>query len=109
MVSSVFQTLASASGVGVGSKQHKKITTRAAAASSTSPRTNNDKLKAAFVAAAAAATLSLTTPAAQAGTPKGQGVMSTDEMGRTDVDRYETLCVLCVRSLHKNKNLSLDM
>jgi hypothetical protein len=29
----------------------------------------------------------LTCPALQSGTPKGQGVLSTDEMGRTDVDR----------------------
>lgn len=47
-----------------------------------------DALKAAFVAAAAAATISLAVPGtADAGTPKGQGVASTDEMGRTDVDR----------------------
>ena len=52
------------------------------------PRTVVDDLKAALVATAAAATLSLATPASvEAGTPKGQGVQSTDEMGRTDVDR----------------------
>ena len=45
----------------------------------------------ATAAAAAAATVTLSlagpVPAALAGTPKGQGVASTDEYGRTDVDR----------------------
>jgi len=47
--------------------------------------------RSAAVAAAAAATLSLgaftAPPASVAGTPKGQGVVSSDAYGRTDVDR----------------------
>lgn len=103
MLASSFQTLStsssSSSRVGVSKrigKDGKTPTTFAATSPSSRSRVavvtaatqNGDTLKAAFVAAAAAATLSLTSPAiSEAGTPKGQGVMSTDEMGRTDVDR----------------------
>ena len=69
-----------------------KATARQSAAGDARSTTNGDdesvSLKAVFVSAATAATLALTNPAVTlAGTPKGQGVLSTDEMGRTDVDR----------------------
>lgn len=104
MMSSSIQTLysttttSSTSRVGVNKRMRVgKITTTFAATSPssrsrvavvTAATENGDKIKAAFLAAAAAATISLASPASsEAGTPKGQGVMSTDEMGRTDVDR----------------------
>ena len=55
---------------------------------SASGRDGVEAVKGTAVAAAAALALTLATPdATLAGTPKGQGVLSTDEYGRSDVDR----------------------
>ena len=59
-----------------------------ATTASASGRDGVEVVKGTAVVAAAALALTLATPdATLAGTPKGQGVLSTDEYGRSDVDR----------------------
>mmetsp|Transcript_4410 Transcript_4410/g.6888 ORF Transcript_4410/g.6888 Transcript_4410/m.6888 type:complete len:256 (+) Transcript_4410:142-909(+) len=77
-------------------KEHRQVDVRrgprsrsavVTVASASMPRTPGDRIWAAFFAAAATATVSLAAPhSTEAGTPKGQGVLSTDETGRAVSD-----------------------
>ena len=86
----------SLSGVKVGIRLDERIgltkratSTRCSASAREEPREDPRAFafKSAAVATAAALALTMGSPAAIAGVPKGQGVKSTDELGRTDVDR----------------------
>ena len=68
----------------------RATSTRCSASAREEPREDpraSFAFKSAAVATAAALALTMGSPAAIAGVPKGQGVKSTDELGRTDVDR----------------------